>query len=136
MERVTEKSVPKCRMCSHSKPWWNNDLSAAFKDMRTAKDMAHSYYQHFNRQSNIMVNEVKQLCKRALTLVKTAKHAYYLKLTEEANPQNMWNFWKWTMGCCTYTSPALSRGDGLEPAVSHDAKCSLLELLFSLPSQS
>ncbi len=57
----------------------------AFKEMRTARDMAKSYYQHFNRQSEIMTWEVKQLCKRALNLVKTTKQEYYLKLTEDAD---------------------------------------------------
>src|SRR5258708_31236130 len=46
-------------MCSWSKPWWNNDLTMAFKDMRAARDMVKSYYQHFNCQSVIMVAEAK-----------------------------------------------------------------------------
>ena len=96
MERAAEKAVPVRRMCSRSKPWWNNNITDAFKEMRVTRDMAKSYFQYFNRQSEIMLTEVKQLHKKALALVKLAKCEYYLKLTEEANAHNMWNFRKWT----------------------------------------
>src|SRR5260370_11380647 len=84
MDCTAEKSVPICWMCSCSKPWWNNDLTTAFKEMRTAREMAKSYYQYFHHQSEIMVLEAKQLCTRVLHFVKTAKCEFYLKLTEEA----------------------------------------------------
>src|SRR5260370_13104285 len=45
----------------------------------------------------------------------------------------MWNFRKWTNGKCTYTSPALSRGDRVEPVVSHIDKCNLLRTTLFLP---
>src|SRR5260370_37211820 len=45
----------------------------------------------------------------------------------------MWNFRKWTNGKCTYTSPALSRGDRVEPVVSHINKCNLLRTTLFLP---
>ena len=85
-------------MCSQSKPWWNNDLTNVFKEMRVTRDMAKSYFQYFNWQSEIMLAEAKQLCKKALALVKLVKHEYYLKLMEEADMHNMWNFRKWTNG--------------------------------------
>ncbi len=59
MECAAEKTVPICQICSWSKPWWNDDLTMAFKDMRAARDMTKSYYQHFNCQSVIMVVEAK-----------------------------------------------------------------------------
>ncbi len=101
--------------------------------MRTARDMAKSYYQYFNRQSEIMLAKAKQLCKKALTLVKIAKCEYYLKLTEEADLHNMWNFHKWTSGKWVFTSPALTRGDGDEPAVTHSDKCNLLRTILFPP---
>ncbi len=65
--------------------------------------------------------------------MKKAKHEYYLKLTEEADTCNMWNFHKWTSNKCTYTSPVLSNGEGGEPAVTHTNKCNLLRMtLFPL----
>ncbi len=88
--------------------------------------MAKSYFQYFNWQSEIMLTEVKQLHKKALALVKSAKCEYYTKLTEEVDLHNMWNFRKWTNGKHVYTSPALSRGDGEVPAVTHSDKCTLL----------
>ena len=133
MKCATEKSVPTCRMCSCSKPWWNEDLTKAFKAMRMARDMMRTYFQHFNCQSELMVAEVKLLCKNALSLVKIAKHEYYLKLTEDANPQNMWSFCKWTSGRCMYTSPTLLRGDGTEPMVTHHDKCNLLRTTLFPP---
>jgi len=60
-------------MCSQSKQWWNNALTTAFKEMRMARDMAKSYYQNFDHESEIMTCEAKQLHKRALNLVKIAK---------------------------------------------------------------
>ena len=65
--------------------------------------------------------------------MKTAKREHYLKLTEEANPQNMWKFHKWTNCRCMYTSPALSRGDEAEPAVLHYDKCNLLRTMLFPP---
>src|SRR5260370_40544994 len=112
-------------MCSHSKPWWNNNLTTAFKDMRATRDMVRSYYQHFNCQSELMILEAHHLCKEALHMVKTAKCEYYLKLTEGANTQNMWSFCKWTVGKQMYTSPALLRGEGIEPAGLHSDKSQL-----------
>ena len=73
-----------------------------------------------------MTWEAKQLHKRALNLVKITKREYYLKLTEEADTRDMWNFRKWMCGKHVYTSPALSRGDGESPAVAHSDKCNLL----------
>ncbi len=73
-----------------------------------------------------MLTEVKQLCKKALDLVKLAKHEYYLKFTEEVDLHNMWNFRKWKNGKQVYTSPALSRGDREVLAVTHSDKCTLL----------
>src|SRR5260370_15827269 len=92
MLHAAYKSSPTCWMCSRSKPWWNSELTMAFKEMRTARDMAKSYYQHFNHKSNIMEAEAKQLHKRTLHLVKTTKRDYYTKLTEGPNAQNMWDF--------------------------------------------
>ena len=77
--------------------------------------------------------EVHKSHKRALHLIKLAKHEHYLKLTEGVDAQSMWNFHKWTMGKCTYTSLVLSRGDGEEPTVSHSDKCSLLRTTLFLP---
>ena len=48
MERAAEKTVPTSRICSCSKPWWNSSLTEAFKEMRTAREMAKSYYHDFN----------------------------------------------------------------------------------------
>ena len=31
MERVAQKSVPPLRLCSRSKPWWNDNLTKAFR---------------------------------------------------------------------------------------------------------
>src|SRR5260370_30710224 len=120
-------------MCSQSKPWWNPNLTKAFKAMRTAREMVKSYYQHFNHQSKVMELEVHKSCKRALCLIKSAKHEHYLKLMEGADAQSMWSFHKWTMGKHTYTSLVLSRGDGEEPAVSHSDKCSLLRTTLFPP---
>src|SRR5258708_32306284 len=103
--------------------------------MRTARDMAKSYYQHFNQQSEIMLEEAKCLCKKALSLVKTTKREYYLELTEGADMHDMWNFCKWTNGKWVYTSPALSKGDGEEPVVTHSNKCNLLRTTLFLPQQ-
>ena len=44
MECTAEKSIPTCWMCSWSKLWWNSALTSAFEEMRTARDMAKSYY--------------------------------------------------------------------------------------------
>ena len=101
--------------------------------MRTAQDMARSYYQHFNLQSKLMKSEALQLHKKALHLVKKSKHEYYLKLTEGANTQSMWNFCKWTMGKWTYTSLVLSRGEGGDPVVTHSDKCRLLRTTLFPP---
>ena len=133
MEHAAEKSIPTCRMCSRSKPWWNGALTTAFNEMRTARDMAKSYYQHFNCQSIIMNTEFKMLCKRALQLVKTSKRDYYNKLTEEANERNMWDFRKWMNRKWTYTSLVLSRGEGVEPAISHSDKCKILRTTLFPP---
>ena len=133
MERSAEKTIPIRQMCSRSKPWWNDGLSVAFMDMRSARDMAKSYYQYFNHPSEMMVTKAKYLHKRALHLVKSAKRDYYLKLTEEANTRNMWNFRKWTGRKCTYTSPVLSNGEGVEPAVTHTDKCNLLRTTLFPP---
>src|SRR5258708_28163207 len=80
-----------------------------------------------------MIAEAKQLCKKALTLIKTAKHEYYLKLTEEADIHNMWSFCKWTSRTWVYTSPALSKRDGEEPVVTHSNKCNLLRTTLFPP---
>ncbi len=80
-----------------------------------------------------MIAEAKQLHKKALTLVKTAKCEYYLKLTEEADVHNMWSFCKWTSGKCVYMSPALTRGDGDKPVVTHSDKCNLLRTMLFPP---
>ena len=101
--------------------------------MRTARDMAKSYYQHFNQQSEIMLEEAKCLCKKALSLVKTTKWEYYLELTEGADMHDMWNFCKSTNGKWVYTSPALSKGDGEEPVVTHSNKCNLLRTTLFPP---
>ncbi len=73
-----------------------------------------------------MTWEAKQLHKRALNLVKITKREYYLKLTEDTDAQNMWNFRKWMCRKHIYTSPALSRGDNDMPTVAHSDKCNLL----------
>jgi len=77
--------------------------------------------------------EAHKLQKRALCLVKSAKHEYYLKLTEGANVKNMWNFCKWTTGKWTYTSPTLARGNGEDPTVTHSDKCKLLRTTLFPP---
>ena len=80
-----------------------------------------------------MLEEAKCLCKKALFLVKTTKQEYYLELTEGADMHDMWNFHKWTNGKWVYTSPALSKGDGEEPAVTHSNKCNLLRTTLFPP---
>ena len=45
----------------------------------------------------------------------------------------MWDFCKWTNCKQTYTSPALSRGEGIKPALSHSDKCNILRTTLFPP---
>src|SRR5260221_9116908 len=45
----------------------------------------------------------------------------------------MWSFCKWTSGKCVYMSPALTRGDGDKPVVTHSDKCNLLRTMLFPP---
>ena len=133
MERAAQKTVPPLRLCSRSKPWWNNELTEAFREMRTAREMARTYFQHFKRPSNIIAQEAKDLRKKALSLVRSAKREFYRQQTEEATAQNIWDIHKWTKPRRTYISPALSKGEGEDPAVSHIDKCNLLRATLFPP---
>src|SRR5258708_35652639 len=100
-------------MCSQSKQWWNNALTTVFKEMRMARDMAKSYYQNFDCESEIMTAPQKSLksSKNSQTRVlpkahRRGRHTRHVEFPE----MDMWEMciyiaspiqrrWRITHGC-------------------------------------
>jgi len=133
VENATAKSVPIRRPSKALKPWWNEDLTKSYRELRQTRDALRGWVKDFNRPSVYLVDKVKSLQKDICTQIRKAKQEHYRKLTEEANPGNMWDFRKWTKCQRTYISPPLINGTD-RPAVEHKDKCNVLrENLFPQP---
>jgi hypothetical protein len=133
VEKAAEKSIPIRHPSKASKPWWNEDLSKAYRELRQTRESLKGWVKDFNRPSVYLADKVKSLHKDIQSRIRKAKQEYYCKLTEEANPGNMWDFRKWTKCQRTYISPPIINGMG-QPAVNHKEKCNILhETLFPQP---
>jgi hypothetical protein len=133
VENAAAKSIPIRCPSKASKPWWNEDLTKSYRELRQTRDALRGWVKDFNRPSVYLADKVKSLQKAIHTQIRKAKQEHYRKLTEEANPGNMWDFHKWTKCQRTYISPPLINGtDHL--AVEHKDKCNILcENLFPQP---
>src|SRR4029077_3059112 len=115
------------------KPWWNENLTRSYHELRQTKDSLRGWMRDFNQLSIYLTDKAKSLHKDICSEIRKAKMDYYCKLTEEENPRNMWNFHKWTKCQRTYISPLILSGTG-HPAVKHKEKCNILcENLFPQP---
>lgn len=115
-----------------SKPWWNPNLSEAYKELRDAWDILHGWMRDFHTPSIALVERVKEKHNLTLRLVRKAKNKYYCKMVE-ANAQNIWTYQKWTTSTRTYTAQMIER-DNQPLAISHADKCNALRAqLFPEP---
>jgi hypothetical protein len=72
-------------------------------------------------------NFFKRLCK-------ATKSKWAIDKLEEARVEDIWGFRKWSKGARNYPTPAISRRNGQEPAVTHRDKCDAIrEELFQPP---
>ena len=106
-------------MVSQSKPWWTEDLTKAYRDLRHTREALRGWMKEFHCPSLLLSEQVTQKCKATLKLVQKTKQDYYQKLVANANPQNIWEFRKWTKQRKTFASPPLTTGSGSPPAITH-----------------
>jgi Reverse transcriptase (RNA-dependent DNA polymerase) len=134
MQKAATAAVPIQQPSSHAKPWWTPELTAALKSISEAQIAIGDTLAAGREVTVLMKNNVTHLCAVFKHQYCKTKTSFYNTLIEEATPQTLYSFAKWTQGSWQLMSPPIECGEGLEPVVSHKDKCDALRAaLFPVP---
>ena len=134
MQKAAKAAVPIRRPSPRAKPWWTPELSAAMNTVSLARSVIGDALTAHREVTEGMKNNVAHFRAVFRRLFKKTKLSYYNTLVEQATPQTIYSFAKWTRGARQLMSPSIDRGEGVEPAVSHEDKCNTLRIaLFPAP---
>ncbi len=60
------KAVPERKICDKSKPWWNPELTTAYKELRDTREVLCNWMREFHVPSLFLAEWVKELHKKTL----------------------------------------------------------------------
>ncbi|KAJ3793239.1 hypothetical protein GGU11DRAFT_852486 [Lentinula aff. detonsa] len=125
MQKATEKVAKARRPSPHAKPWWDETCMAAINRVRRAQRDARRYRMENGFADSELMKAIKHEDNHYHRLVKFKKGTWATKTIEEAHPDDMWGFRKWSKGTRNYPMPAIQRV-GRPPATTHEEKCEAL----------
>ncbi|KAF5311492.1 hypothetical protein D9611_011566 [Ephemerocybe angulata] len=108
--------------CHRSKPWWDEDLTQAAKRLEEAR-REEATNEDFDPVVRAAVRKAANYFRR---LCKFKKREWVTGTLAEATSKDIYGFCAWSRGTRCYPSPPISRGEGMEPAITHEEKCAAL----------
>ncbi|KAF8828234.1 hypothetical protein HHX47_DHR4000457 [Lentinula edodes] len=125
MKEATAKVAPVRNPSTRAKPWWDGACAEALNRVQVAERV-----RRHNRMENGFSNEwleksAKHEKNHFHRLTKWKKQEWAVKTVEEAHPEDIYSFRKWSKGGRQYPMPAIER-PGQLPATTHAEKCKAL----------
>jgi ribonuclease HI len=133
MTKATKKTIPERRPSKWAKPWWTAETRASHQRVIQQHQELIAYRRTHGRGSpelSELLRKSKNYHRRTL---RSAKREWADKTLAEASRRDIWGFRRWWTGARNYPSPALDRGEGRPPAVTHEEKCDALRAQFFKP---
>lgn len=130
MQEAAKVSVPIQKPLQRSKPWWTPELTASIKKINAEVAEIGQLLKGRTFIDPKRKTYVKHLCATFKRLYTKTKREYYTKLTQNATPQTLYSFAKWTWGSRQLMSPAILC-EGHKPAMEHKDKCDALREALS-----
>ncbi|KAJ3830972.1 hypothetical protein F5878DRAFT_132483, partial [Lentinula raphanica] len=96
MQKATEKVAKARRPSPHAKPWWDETCTAALNRVRRAQRDARRYRMENGFADPELKKVIKHEDNHYHRLVKFKKGSWATKTIEEAHPDDMWGFRKWS----------------------------------------
>ncbi|KAJ7288036.1 hypothetical protein C8J57DRAFT_1047862 [Mycena rebaudengoi] len=119
MQDATAKVAKERKPHASAKPWWNKELAQAAEKLGEAQTEQRTYETSHNSRSPALRAKVKKIGNFFKRLCKATKSKWAIDKLEEARAEDIWGFRKWSKGARNYPTPAISRRNGQEPAVTH-----------------
>ncbi|KAJ3711711.1 hypothetical protein C8R42DRAFT_647963 [Lentinula raphanica] len=96
MQSATESVAKARRPSPHAKPWWDETCTAALNRVRTAQRNARRHRMEFGFSDPNLSKTEKHEDNHFKRLVKFQKGSWATKVVEEAHPDDMWGYRKWS----------------------------------------
>ena len=88
LHRLVESSIPKKKVCKHSKGWWTTKLTELSKSFRKAK---HAFSKRKDQSNEAKLEEIRNLFKNE---VFKARDEYLDEVVKLLDPKKPGEFWK------------------------------------------
>ncbi|PPQ73559.1 hypothetical protein CVT24_007444 [Panaeolus cyanescens] len=135
IQNATSKTGKRYRPSTHSKPWWDEELSSIAKEIGELR--REEAEERFCRMEfNPWLRErIHKLRNRFHRLCRKKKRKWVDETLEKATGDDIWKFRMWSKGSRNYPTPPIRRPN-LPPAVSHEDKCQALrDTLYQPPPE-
>ncbi|CAK5274977.1 unnamed protein product [Mycena citricolor] len=135
MQAATARVAKIRRPSNQAKPWWNEDLQKAAKDLSNVQEELKTFEEVNGVRSLPLRQKVKKMSNFLKRLCKATKTKWAVEKLQEATSDTIWSFRNWSSGARNYPSPPIKRR-GQGPAITHTEKCEALRAeLFQPPPE-
>ena len=129
-----KKTLSTAKICRHSVPYWDEELSALHNTRMQAKDLC----RHLRETRGIIPQDAANAYRNADNMfkrrIKRKKRLFFRKVLEDSPPTDIYQFRQWSTGARQYPSEPLTRQDGRK-ATTPEEKCQVfLETHFPAPA--
>ncbi|KAJ3860202.1 hypothetical protein EV359DRAFT_67518 [Lentinula novae-zelandiae] len=125
LKQATAKVAPVRKPSVRSKPWWDSSCNAAVNQVQQAKRAKRQHRMENGFPSEWLEKSAKYEQNHFHWMTKWKKQQWAVQIVEEAHPEDMYSFRKWSKGGRQYPMPAIECA-GQTPATTHAEKCKAL----------
>jgi len=128
---TANQTIPKSKVSTNSKPWWNEDLKALRKEMQRLNRLAKA------SEYTLFQEELKDAKNQYFNTVKIAKTKHWNKFLEKEDTQSIFKAMSYTKGISSQLIPSLYNSDTKELESTFQNKCNIFRsTLFPTPPSS
>ncbi|KAJ3933728.1 MAG: hypothetical protein NXY57DRAFT_997484 [Lentinula lateritia] len=98
MKEATAKVAPIRNPCARSKPWWDGSCTTALNRVQQAERTKRHHHMENGFSSEWLEKSAKHEQNHFHQLTKWKKQEWAVKMVEEAHPEDMYSFRKWSKG--------------------------------------
>ena len=119
---TNEQVAKKCNPSPTAKPWWNKTLTEIAAYIRQLRELQCEHLKTHGFRDLDLNRDIKQTRNLFKRQVQYAKGMWANETLEKATVDKVWKLHRWTTEHRNYPIPAISRGPGQSPAITHKEK--------------
>ena len=129
-----KKTIPTAKICRHSVPYWDDELSSLHAERMRAKEICRQLRATMGFVPMVAEQEYRTADNAFKCRIKRKKRLFFRKVLEDSPPTDIYQFRQWSTGARKYPSEPITRQDG-HKAVTPEEKCQVfLETHFPAPA--